>query len=419
MNAAMVAKPVLDPETNNLLGASHFAAGRYGEAEDCFRAALDADERHFGAWSNLGLTYQHCGFLEEAQKCYLRALEINSRSAETVTCIGFLTQQLGHLEAARALFERALEYNPECDDAKCNLGILDLMEFKYDTGWERWESRWGTKPPQAKWRDFGKPIWDGSRTECVAIWPDQGIGDMILFSTLLPDLIARDQAFIMEVDERLIDLYRASFPKAVFVLRDDAERWGFMECSAAIPLSSLGRILRPTRESFWVQPYRLFVTDAERRSTASERKRIAISWRSFLPSKGVRIEREKSGSLAMFKPLAADFDLVDVQYGNVSIERAEADFHVSTCPGIDFRRDLAAVVNIIDGCDAVVTTCNVTAHIGGALGKPTFVMYRGKLAPLFSWQPTERGRSIWYPSARIINDGDWPELIDRVKVALQ
>lgn len=401
-------------EALNAMGAQRFTSGHYGEAEDCFLAALRADESYWGAWSNLGLVYQHTGFEEAAHRCYLKALEFNPDAPQTITNLGFLTQTMGHAEAARRCFERALEVDPNCQDAIYSLSVLDLMEHKFATGWERWKARWKTNPKRAEWRDHGKPKWAGERTGCVAIWPDQGVGDLILFSTLLPEMIRREQDFVMEVDERLLPAYRRSFPRQKFVLRSDAEE-AFRECTAEIPLSGLGAIYRPTRQTFWNQPHRLLVPRNAVRPLWTGRKRIAISWRSFLTSRGVRIEALKSGTLAMFGPLAENHDLVDVQYGDVAQERWESEFRCEHDGSIDYRMDLEHVLEVVQSCDAVVTTCNVTAHIGSALGKPTYVMFRGPLAPLFSWQPTAKGRSIWYPGTRIVHGADdWKYLVAQV-----
>ncbi len=66
---------------------------------------------------------------------------------------------------------------------------------------------------------------------------------------------------------------------------------------------------------------------------------------------------------------------------------------------------------MIDSCDAVVTTCNVTAHLAGALGKPTYVMRLSGYQPLWTWSPDDRGRSLWYPGTRIIVEDTWEQCI--------
>ena len=51
------------------------------------------------------------------------------------------------------------------------------------------------------------PRWQGpgeAGAGEVAIWAEQGIGDQILFSTLIPELIARGVPFVYEVDRRLL-----------------------------------------------------------------------------------------------------------------------------------------------------------------------------------------------------------------------
>jgi hypothetical protein len=51
-------------------------------------------------------------------------------------------------------------------------------------------------------------------------------------------------------------------------------------------------------------------------------------------------------------------------------------------------------------CDAVVTVSNTTAHLAGALGRPTFVMVPHGNARIWYWFHA-REQSPWYPRARV------------------
>jgi ADP-heptose:LPS heptosyltransferase len=42
--------------------------------------------------------------------------------------------------------------------------------------------------------------------------------------------------------------------------------------------------------------------------------------------------------------------------------------------GLDLRDDLDGLAALVDACDLVITITNATAHISGALGKPTWLL---------------------------------------------
>jgi len=70
---------------------------------------------------------------------------------------------------------------------------------------------------------------------------------------------------------------------------------------------------------------------------------------------------------------------------------------------------------LIEACDLVVSTSNVTIHLAGALGKDTWV-----LLPFVSsfWWLLNRDDSVWYPSIKIYRQkkfGDWIQPLTEIK----
>jgi hypothetical protein len=80
--------------------------------------------------------------------------------------------------------------------------------------------------------------------------------------------------------------------------------------------------------------------------------------------------------------------------------------------------NLSDLANAISQLDLVICVDSVTAHVAGALGKPTWV-----LLPFVSdwrWHPAGE-TSIWYPSMRLFRQsapGDWSGVIEDVHQAL-
>jgi hypothetical protein len=66
----------------------------------------------------------------------------------------------------------------------------------------------------------------------------------------------------------------------------------------------------------------------------------------------------------------------------------------------------------------VISVCTSTAHLAGALGRPTWTLL--SYSPDFRWL-LDRDDSPWYPTMRLFRQDqsrDWGELVDRVSAEL-
>ena len=103
--------------------------------------------------------------------------------------------------------------------------------------------------------------------------------------------------------------------------------------------------------------------------------------------------------------------LLNLQYGDVDKEikefEKETGLEVLQCSSVDNREDLDGLAALIEVCDLVVSTSNVTIHLAGALAKDTWVML-----PYVAnfWWLLDRTDSIWYPSLKLYRQkkfNDW------------
>jgi ADP-heptose:LPS heptosyltransferase len=106
---------------------------------------------------------------------------------------------------------------------------------------------------------------------------------------------------------------------------------------------------------------------------------------------------------------------VNLQYG-VSEEEIEEAYErvgvrLERCEGLDEREDLEGLAALMELCEEVVTVGNATAHLAGALGRPTRVM----LPYVAGWRWMNEGReSVWYESVRLYRQpqrGDWQPVL--------
>lgn len=410
----------IDPdfhESRNNLGNALAALGEEAGAIECYEQVIARIPDHADAHSNLGLMLQERGDIGGAIREYEKTLANKPDHADALNNFGYLLQEQGRRDEAMALYRRAMQANPRSARAAYNYGLAQLCRREFEEGWRLCELRYHTTPPVAVMRPFRiapftrEDLGQGRHT---AIWREQGIGDQLLYSTLLPEFAARGERFVLEVDARLVAAFRRAHPTWTVVPPQESEA-AFAACDRHLAVASLPGLLRNTVESFDRQPRALLRADAERASAYRERlaspgvQVIGVSWRSFQPSPRAYLQKKKSGSLGAFHDLSQreDLKLLDLQYGDTTAERAafeKAGGRLARLDDLDLFNDIEGVLAAVEACDAIVTTSNVTAHFAGVLGKACWLIYLRANPPFHYWATDASGRCLWYPSVRIVTD---------------
>ena len=436
----------------NNLGLVMRKGGSSERARQCFERAVELDPRATEALNNLALELQRADRIDEAIALYAQALEVrpdfaqalthwgnalkdqgdltgaleryqralaaDPRDANALVNSGSIALERGDRAQARRFYERALDARADFADARYSLGLIALLEHDFERGWDGYEHRFETDPPVAA---IGPPRLPRlpsaglARARRLAIRAEQGLGDQILFSTLLPELGERNLAAVVELDERLLGIYRRSLPQLEFTSPANAIA-ALGKCDHELALGSLAALLRRSRASFDAQPRALLAPDPARvdamRAALGAGPAIAISWRSFQNAGRRHIGSRKSIPLECFAALVgAGVRLVDLQYGEVSAERDDFDrAHLGLrveVPGLDPRNDLEGILAALAACDLVITSSNVTAHFAGAIGKRAWLVYLAANPPFHYWAPRDDGRSLWYPSVEVLTSPQW------------
>ena len=435
-------------------GLLHLEAGGFADAEASLRKVLEHEPRHLQALTSLGVALHRTGKGGEAISIFERALQVKPGHAPALLNWGNVLRDAGDLagararygaalaaqpgfvpalvnaaserldsealEAARAHYEQAIAASPGNPDALAGLAQVQLREQRFAEAWENYERRFATNPPAARDRVFPTrrlTLDDFPAVRRLAVWKEQGVGDQILFSTLLPELASGGRELVVEVDPRLAGLYRRGLPGITVVVPEEAEA-AFARCYANVPMGSIARLLRRDAASFAAQPRAILRADPARveayRARLGGERAIAISWRSLQKGSRQALGERKSIPLEAFARLAqaTGARLADVQYGDVDEERrAFESRHPGTLvrfEGLDAYSDLEGLAAALVACGRVVSSSNITAHMAGALGVPTDLMYLRGWAPFSYWVPGPEGRSLWYPSVRV-PDAPWQD----------
>ena len=329
-------------------------------------------------------------------------------------------------ESALYWYGRSLQLCSSGNDlARVNLGQLLLSLGRFAEGWTHFAQRFGvdTRHLKTSLPRFDPKVAHGK----ILLWGDQGVGDQVMFASMLPDWVAKSIPFTLRVDDRLVALFSRSFP-AVEVI---GESIGFDEraYSGQLSLGDLGLFFRQSIDDFHDRSGAFLLADTTRARTLKRQLRrtddeilIGISWRSHNADTGV------SRSLSLFRMMQTlalpGVRLVNLQYGDTAADTRTVPEYVQrgdwvSDSGIDNTQDLDGLASVIAACDLVITIGNTTAHIAAAIGQETWVLV--PKAPAWRWMQHGR-KTPWYDKVEIFRqtvDGDWNEPLHMVQERLR
>jgi len=259
---------------------------------------------------------------------------------------------------------------------------------------------------------------------------EQGLGDEIMFSSVLPEILQEAGHCIIECDERLAPLFSRSFPAAtVFSVDRQVNEWNrviersgdrvpafdYWTLAGTLPMHRRGSAEKfPKHQGYLGADSARVGHWREKLSELGKGLKVGISWRG-----GTVLSRADLRSLTLdqLRPLLAvnGVHFVNLQYGDT---RGEIEgFPVHHYP--EALDDYDETASLVGALDLVVSVCTAVVHLGGALGRPVWVM-----APsVAEWRYGHQDPSmIWYPSVRVFRQasaGKWDTVITQVIRSLQ
>jgi hypothetical protein len=328
-------------------------------------------------------------------------------------------------QPARKYFELAHRLDPTNDDTGWTLGLLALQMGDFKAGWEGYERRWGSKTFNSPRISTIHPQWErGLGLKRPIVWTEQGIGDQILYASLIEALAKEVDSVVVLIDMRLAPLLQRGCKASNVRFLPHNAKVKMSEHDSHIPIASLGKYfinsvhdILPSRSESYIKadPHRVGMLKKELKL---EGKRvIGLSWASTAPVIG----EHKSVGLEGFRSLfdIPDSVFINLQYGKPQDEAK--DFHPNLITThIDTFFDLENVAALMELCDVIVSPSNANVHLAAAMGKPVMLLDANKL---WYWNNRAGYRSLWYPEVRIFQrenmNAPWDLQVKQVKEELE
>ena len=409
------------------LGLIKKEQGLSEEAIDLFLKVLKLNPEHTEAKYNMSLLRKDKGLLEEAKR-YLEEILISDQKHENAAKeLAVVFGEMGNFKSAISRLKKLISNNPENRFLFHGLGLCLLTIGEFKEGWRAIEIRWEKENKKiSAWFKRAKETWIGKKTKksVILYTSRQGIGEDIIFLSLVPEVQEMCSSLSVYVDPRLHSLCRRAMPEINFV--KDMEELKEVESDYHLPLGSVPGLIRNDISDFDRTVTGYLKADPKRVEAIREelglegKTAIGVSWKSLSSTfKTKSIQLRDMGRL--FKGL--DVVLVNLQYGDVEDEirefRKETGIDVLQCASVDNREDLDGLAALIEVCDIVVSITNVTVHMAGALAKETWVLL--PFSTIYYWL-LERTDSVWYPTLKLYRQptlDDWDSVYASLRKDLQ
>ena len=403
-------------------------------AVEFYLAALGVRKDYVEAWNNLGSVFKEQKQFTQAEQCYTQAIELNPAHAQAFYNRGNLYKDLRKLSLALKDFECAVQILPSFSEAQLNIAIVQLTQGNTAQGWPGFEWRWKSKELSQSlgFKVFDKPLWLGSESlvnKTILLHAEQGLGDTIQFcryASLVKGLGAR---VILQVPSELFNLL------GTLVGVDTLLRNG--ECAGDFdfhcPLMSLPLAFKTDLQS---TPYPNAYIDCDPNIAQVWRTRVDAK-KQWAPEMTKRLkiglvwsgnpkhlnDRNRSLTLSHFEDLVAmEHQFISLNK-NLTLWDQECLTSLTQASMIkDFSpliKDFSDTAGLVDCLDLVITVDTSVAHLGGAMGKPVWI-----LLPFNSdWRwLTKVETTPWYNSVRLYRQDmpdDWTGVLAAVKSDLE
>jgi len=397
------------------LGSLYVQTKRFGLGIHFLESAIAKGLKQPDAFSNLALAYTQCNMRDKGRENFEKSIQ-EEATPEALSNYSAMFIEAGDSRKCAALCERAIAENPNLPLAHWNLALSLLGDGIWERAWD--EHEWGLKTKGIR-EDrivLNVPVWDGKSPGTVLVYGEQGMGDEIMFASMLPDLL-QTNSVVFECYHKLETLFRKSFPGVpIYGTREDKEvAWAYDHTiDYRIPIGSLGQFYRRSREAFPGTPY--LKADP---LPKGEKFRIGISWKGGGAKLG-RVQK-RSIPLSWWKPIldVPGIEFVSLQYGAGKEEELDLmdalGYKIERMAEVNDAKDYYETARLVKSCDLVISICTSVIHLAGALGVRTWCA-----VPKFpAWRYQNQGSMPWYRSVRLyrspeVEQDGWFPVIARV-----
>lgn len=363
---------------------------RLEEAVPLLEAALCLEPGNQALMSDLGNALrllnrlgESAVWLEKAQALAPQDMKTRFNYAKTLRELGRCAEALAQL--------RAIPHPDEFTRWEIGATCLQMGDLK--AGWRGIEFR-----PQGLRND---PLPD-CRGKTVFVRAEQGVGDVLIYGSALPDLLKQAGRVYLAAPRKLHALLARSFPDLLPIDEQDQPPAHHL----SLHLGSLFHLFRPVIERFEASTPFLKADPAKIQAWKQRLDDLGTGFKLGLAWRSTQVTRERARHFPGSPDgLRALLDLPGVVLVNLQAQaRPDEVTGLTVFPDLDLFDDLDETAALISALDAVAANGSAIGMLAGALGKPTALLMRAHA----SWDRLGTDHLPWLPSAKLF-DCAWNE----------
>lgn len=423
-----------EPENGHFLLALGIVLKELGHSRAALERLQDAQQRqptHPEILFHLGDTQIDLGEAEAAITPFRAAIQMRPDFKEAWINLGLCLKACGRLQEALEAFQQVVALYPDCLDGRINLGLTQLLMGQYASGWRSYEWRLRATgeaacftPPAVLQGSHPPPRWQGEPLagKTLLVVGEQGFGDTIQFVRYLPRLKAAGARVLLTTSPSLIPLLsrldaidRLSTPETLA----DPEPIDYH-----VPLLSLPMIFNTQPHTIpadipYLHPNPDWVNLWKNRLDRKKSFYVGLVWQGKPLHQNDPLRRRSCPG----KELARLATIPGITWVNLQKREGHAQplSLPAEMPSLDLSgvlHDFAHTAAILAALDLLISIDTSVAHLGGALGKPVWILL--PFAPDWRWS-LDPERTPWYPTARLFRQttpNGWKDPLQRIATAL-
>ena len=440
---------------HNILGLSLYSNGQESNAFEVFSKAIQSNPKDSSLFNNLSNLYLRSKNFIKAKYFAQKAVNLNPLCSNSYFTLGISLNANNQKKDAILAFKKSFKLEKSNSSALLQIGNIykDIKEFtksieiyrkhqklfphivsgywnestihlrnqRFKIGWDKYET--GIKNDQRFLIDGfhreKKLVWDGKPFEgTLLIYGEQGLGDQIIFSTLLPDLLKIQSRIILKVNKKLLNFYSYNFKNIrVYSETDTIPEESYKKF---IAIGSLCKFLRTKISDFENSSFKNFDVPNQnlnvKKLFTNSNPIVGISW--YTTSFQTGVNRSLSPVEISKIINKSKFNFINLQYGGVAdqiqtIQKLTNNALISF-PELDLTDDIVSLSNLILKCDLVLTIDNTTAHLSSSLGQKTWVLL--PYSADFRWFENT-SKSLWYKNTTLFRQSDenkWKSILENI-----
>lgn len=414
---------------NDPIGYNNYATalredGKLNEAISILQDVLPLFPQSVELWNTLGSIVAFRDGKEKAIIFFEESLKLNPENAQALNNIAPAYYSVGNYKKAEEMIRKAIKVQPTMKDPHLYLATLLLSTRQFKEGWEEYQWRHDAKI-KLTIRYNQLPYWQGEplKGKKIFVFCEQGIGDEILFTWHFNELIKEADKVGIACAERLVPLFRSSFPDAqvektltklnkqsddIFRAFPDFNLEEFdYQCAACDVTKYKWQRYEDIKDNIipTLKPDQKIVKHWKKELDKLPHKiSIGVAWRS-----GITLANRSRNytELLNWKPLLEhpNVNYVNVQYGDCDAELAELEektgIKIHNFKDLDLRDDFEATTAMMSSLDLVIGPSSAPTMQSQMAGVETWFIISG-----MHWWSFGEDKPKWNPKSRILEKND-------------